>query len=171
MKREIPFFALLIGLTLVSLKSYCQTDKIISDSKEFDYLIGLEYEDERELNGLAFSGRSSMIKDEVETATTIFVKDDYQIITAEKVSTSSRTNQKKYLIQDVLIFKGFYSICGGCLVSKNSNIEIDSYHPVKMKKRDSIIFAFQRDRITGIFSQVDPKSYSWNMNADLLDKY
>jgi len=171
MKLFFSISVFLISLALFSSNAHCQTAEITSDTNEFDYLIGVKYKDVSELVGLEFKTRTAMMKDDILTASTVFKKNNFQIFTSEVVNIDPESGQRVYWIKDIIILNGNFAHCGGCLVTKNPNIEIESFHPLKVKKKGSVLLAYEKNRTTGKFTLVNHKKYDWNPNADKLEKY
>lgn len=168
MKAKTSFSLLILTLVLFSFSGISQTNEILSDTDEFDYLIGTEYSDVSELSELDFKTRTARIKDKVETSSTKFTKGPLQIVTSESVELDPVSNRKVYKIRDVIVLNGYYASCGGCLVADNKDITIRSFHTIGEKMSESILLAFEQNNSTGKFKQVDPAAYTWSRKADLF---
>lgn len=169
MKNYIPIYIVLF--VFLSFKGLGQNQEIVSETNEFDYLIGMEYSEVSELDGLVYNTRMSMKKDDIETSSTNFTKGMYQIITSESVRHDPTSHKSVYKIQDVIILNGSYASCEGCLLSKVKDHTIKSIHPTGVKKRGSVLLAFEKNNLTGIYTQVDPSKYTWNQKTDRLEQF
>ncbi|MGB5202796.1 MAG: hypothetical protein WBN63_01310 [Eudoraea sp.] len=134
----------------------------MSNTDEFDYLIGMEYSELSELKELQYKSRVGLTKDDIETTSTSFVKGNNQIITSESVRIDTKSNQKVYKILDIIVLNGYYASCEGCLLSNKKNVTIKTFHPLGKTVSDSIIVAFEKNYSTGIFRSVDPNNYKLN---------
>lgn len=171
MKDRILSYSVLFAFMFLSLNTLSQNSEVLSDTDEFDYLIGMEYSDVKELDNLIYQTRTSMIDAEKETSSTKFTKGSYQIITSEIVRYEPKTLRKLYKIQDIIILNGNYSSCEGCLVSEVKDRTIKSIHQKSEVKKESIVLAFEKNELTGIYTQVDPNNYVWNHKIDLLRRF
>lgn len=158
-------------LVFISFKGFGQNQEIISDTDAFDYLIGIEYTDVSELEGLVYTTRTGRKKGDLETSSTNFTKGAYQIITSESVRHDPTSHKSVYKIQDVIVLNGSYSSCGGCLVSDKKDHTIKSIHPRGVKKKGSVLLAFEKNNLTGIYTQVDPSKYTWNQKTERLERF
>ena len=170
MKRNILTYSILFAFICTSFHSFSQVQKIVSDTNEFEYLVGMEYSDVKELDNLVYQTRTSMIDAKKETSSTKFTKGTYQIITSEIVRYEPNSLKKIYTIQDIIVLNGTYATCEGCLISKVKDYTIKSVHQNGKVKKESVIIAFKKNDLTGIFTQVDPRAYEWNENTDRLEE-
>lgn len=171
MKNNTCISFVFIVLAFLSFKGFGQNQEIVADTDTFDYLIGVEYSDVSELDGLVYKTRTGMTKGDIETSSTNFTQGTYQIITSESVRHDATTHKKMYKIQDVIVLNGSYSLCEGCLVTEIKNSTIKSIHSKGKNQKETILLAFERNDLTGIYKQVDPNKYIWNKKADLLQKF
>ena len=160
----------MLFFVLFSCYGFSQSEDIVSNTNEFDYLIGMEYSEVSELKELDYKTRTGWRNDEVEMTSTNFIKGGNQIMTSETVRIDATSNSKVYKIHDIIVLNGFYASCEGCLLSNNKGITIKSFHPIGRKKKDSILLAFEKNNATGKFKPVDPSRYTWNGQIDLLER-
>ncbi|WP_299769560.1 hypothetical protein [uncultured Dokdonia sp.] len=170
MKNRILTYSIFFVFIFLSLNALSQNSEIISDTDEFEYLIGMEYTDVKELDTLVYQTRTSMIDANKETSSTNFTNGTYQIITSEIVRYEPETLKKIYKIQDIIVLNGSYYSCEGCLISEEKDITIKSIHQKSKVKKESILIAFEKNDLTGIYIQVDPSKYIWNKNTDRLEE-
>lgn len=171
MKNNTLTYFVFIALVFLSFKGFGQNREIVSDTNAFDYLIGMEYSDVSELDGLVYQTRTGMTKGDMETSSTNFTQGTYQIITSESVRHDATTHKQMYKIQDVIVLHGSYSLCEGCLLANKKDSTIKSIHPKGKNKKETILLAFERNNLTGIYKQVDPSKYTWNKKTDLLQRF
>ncbi len=140
------------------------SDKIVADSKPFQYLIGRKYTKVSELGDFEFKSRSSRTFPDGEKIISVnLIQGDKQIITSEKLIMDGTSNTEIYEIQDIIVLNGFYRICGGCLLSEKENVSIKSIHRFEKNEIDSFIVAFERNNKTGKYNQVvNPDKLKWN---------
>ena len=169
MRKNNYIFLFVLSFILPSFYGFSQSKEIISDTNEFDYLIGMEYSDLSELNGLDFKTRVNL-KDNVETATTHFVKGRKQIITSESVRIDYKLNKKVHKILDIIVLNGDYSSCEGCLLSNIQDITVLSCHQTGKNNKESILLALEKDNNTGKLKLGDTSNYKWNPKSDFLLK-
>ena len=170
MRNIKSIFVLILSFILLSFNGYSQKKQIVSDTDEFDYLIGIEYSEVSELEELNYKTRAGIIKDSIETTSTNFVKGTKQIITSESVTIDPILNRKVYKILDVIVLNGYYASCEGCLLSNNKDVTVKSFHPIGKNNRESILSAFEKNYTTGKFRLVDPRNYKWNPKSDFWEK-
>ena len=157
-----------IFLLFLSLAFYgnCQSSKIISDTKQFDYLIGKEYTNISELGD--FESKSSggqICPDGKKYFHTNLTYGDQQIITSEIFFKSANSTPENHKIYDIIVLNDRYSTCTGCLLSKNNKSYILTIHPYGIKDNAPILKAFRVSRKTGKFNQVNPKKFKINPNV------
>lgn len=154
-KNYICFFILLF-ISLISIKGYSQFDKIISDSKLFDYLIGKEYCEYSELSDFKIKSSSSISNPFSEnTCIANLVIGDKQIITSEITKIDTITNKEVHLILDIIVLNGYFTICCGCLISKKKNKNVLSIYPLGYTNDDLVLVAFERNGKTGQYKKVN----------------
>jgi len=161
---ELNLLPLLFFL-VVSLNVKSQNNNILSTTTEFDFLIGKEYTDVSELGSFKFSTRTGSIKDEIEISSTCLYIDDKQIFTSEVVKTDKQSNVKTRIIKDIIVLKGKYYSCEGCLLSDQKNKTIKSIYLSKQTDTTTVLIAFERDDENGKYRQINPKNYKRNPNS------
>ena len=155
-----------IGFLLLfafSFQSFCQSNQIISDSKPYKYLIGKAYSEVSELGDFVQNSRSSITnaKGEKQSSANL-IKGDLQIITSEITWFDKNKKKEVHKILDVIVLKGKYTTCGGCLLSKKKGNTIKSIYPYGTNDDDAILLAFERNRKTGKYKQVNPNKLERN---------
>jgi hypothetical protein len=165
MKTIKTIFSILLFSYFLSFESYCQTDNIVADSKPFQYLIGMEYSEVSELGDFdSNSSSSTTYPNGDKSSSANLIQGGKQIITSEKSWLDKNTNKEIHKILDVIVLNGKYSICGGCLLSKNKNNRIKSIYPFGTINDDSILVAFEVNGKTGKFKKVNPEKLKRNPN-------
>jgi len=97
---------------------------------------------------------------------------DYQIFTSEIVETNKKSKRKSRKIKDIIVLKGSYSVCEGCLLSDQRNTLIKSIHSSNRIEKETVLVAFKRDNKNGKYTQVtDFGAYKWNTKADRLSHF
>ncbi|UWX54797.1 hypothetical protein NYZ99_18735 [Maribacter litopenaei] len=170
MKTTKSIFRFVLVFALFSLNGFGQQKEIISDTDKFDYLIGMEYSDVSELNGLVYKSRAEVNKDGIETSSTNFTEGDYQIITSESVRIDPDSNQRVYKIQDIIVLDGYYYICSGCYISSKKDYSIKSFHPFGNVGKETALAAFEINKSTGKSMKVNPTGFAWNSKVDKIRK-
>lgn len=64
----------MLFFVIFSCYGFSQSEDIVSNTNEFDYLIGMEYSEVSELKELDYKTRTCWRKDEVEMTSTYFIK-------------------------------------------------------------------------------------------------
>lgn len=159
---KIKFFFILF-VSAFTIESYCQSDKIVADSKPFKYLIGMEYSKVSELGGFELKSRGSKTYPNGEkTCSANLVQGEKQIITSEITTLNKKSNLEVYKILDVIVLNGYFTTCGGCYLSKKKNNEILTIYPLDTTNNDTILVAFERNGKTGKYKKVNPVKLKLN---------
>ena len=156
-------------VVLFSLVGYSQNESIIAKTVEFDYLIGTEYTNTSELSNLTYKGRTGRTDTDLkQTCSTTFVKDNYQIITSEIVTTDPKSFKTTHIIKDIIVLNGLYFSCEGCFISNKKGYTIKSFHPFNNVGKETALVAFEKNYETGKLKLTNAKKFEWNNRSDRL---
>ena len=162
----------LVFFLFMSLLVQSQDKTVLPTTDEFDFLIGKEYKEVSELGNFRLSTRTSSIHNKLEMSSTCLLIGDYQIFTSEIVETNKKSKRKSRKIKDVIVLRGNYSACEGCLLSDQQNSLIKSIHSLNQIQKETVLVAFKRDNKNGKYTQVtDFGAYQWNTKTDRLSHF
>ena len=163
MKTIKTIFSILLFASVFTFETYCQTDNIVADSKPFQYLIGMEYAEVSELGAFDSnsSSKTTFANGDIISSANL-IKGDKQIITSEKSWLDKNTNKEIHKILDVIVLNGKYTTCGGCLLSKKKGNNIETIYPFGNIEDDLILLAFERNKKTGKYKQINPDKLERN---------
>ena len=152
---------------LLSIEGYCQKKEIISNTRDFNFLIGMEYSEVHELGDFKVKGQAWQTDSTgSKFGTSKLAFNDYMIIVSEQSINDEYSITDSRKILDLIVLNELCSSCTGCLKSNKQNTDILTIHPVdSVLSRETIIVAFMIDLKTGKFKQINPDKFEWKHNA------
>ncbi len=172
MKTFGPNLFIILLFLHFSISGFSQSKDYLVDTDEFNYLIGMEYQNISDLVGfeLKNSGRT-VYKNGLNTCNATLEYGDYFIVTSEHIKKDFIKGNKTHQIMDILVLEKRYRKCSGCLMPKNEESYTMILSPIgSPRKRASILAAFSISHETGKFDPIDPDDYKGNENAFYNEK-
>ena len=147
-------FLVVFLFSIFSTVCYAQFEYIVSKN-DFTNLVGKEYSDCSELGDFTLKSMSNIGEQMGQTIyITNLVQNEKQIITSEVSSIDVLTNKEVHKILDVVVLKGYYTICCGCFLSKKKKNDVVSVYPLGHTNDDLMMIAFERNGRTGKYKKV-----------------
>lgn len=147
-----------------------QADQYVEDKSLFQHLIGLKYTKTADLVEYSPKGRTITAKKDTITSSVHLTIDNYNIYTSEFIKYDEVHGGKVHRIVDIVVLNQELSSCEGCYFSNIKGVTIKTLHEKSDKNQSNIIVAFERNRMSGLYTQIDTIGLQRNPKFDMLLK-